>query len=132
MTRGKIELRIELVDVAEVMTRAVETSRPLFEAAGHVLQVQMPAEALLLAADPLRLAQALSNLLNNAAKYTEPGGQMTLRASREQREAVISVCDNGVGMAADQLDHVFDLFVQAEGSRARAHGGLGIGLTLVR
>jgi PAS domain S-box-containing protein len=132
ITRGKITLHVEPVTVDEVVQRAVETSQPLIDAAHHTLSVTLPEPPLTLHADPLRLAQVLANLLNNAAKYTEPGGRIELVAARELDTAVVRVRDNGLGIAPEHLPHVFDLFAQADRSLTRAQGGLGIGLTLVR
>ena len=132
ITRGKITLHPEPVTLDEVVQRAVETSQPLFDAARHALAIELPQPPLLLQADPVRLAQVLANLLNNAAKYTEPGGRVTLCAHRDGDDAVVVVRDNGVGIAPEHLPHVFDLFAQADRSLTRAQGGLGIGLTLVR
>ena len=130
--RGKIELRRDRVELAEVVTRAVETSRPLIDAHRHQLKLSLPAESLPLHVDAVRLAQVISNLLLNAAKYTEANGILHLRAWREGTSAVLSVTDNGIGIAPDVLAHIFDLFVQADYSSTKSHGGLGIGLTLVR
>lgn len=132
ITRGMVPLHVQTVTIEEVVDRAVETSRPLLDAAHHSLVLHLPPTPLALCADPVRLAQVLSNLLNNAAKYTEPGGRIELGAHREGEEVVIVVRDNGLGIATDQIDRVFDLFSQAEHSLGRAAGGLGIGLTLVR
>jgi len=130
--RGRIELKRERVALAAIVQSAVETSRPLVEAAGHQLGVLLPEEPVVLDADPVRLAQVLTNLLNNAAKYTDPGGQIWLSAWREGANLVLSVRDTGVGIPPEQLPSVFDLFSQADRSYGRAQGGLGIGLTLVR
>ncbi|HEY4157342.1 MAG TPA: ATP-binding protein [Polyangiaceae bacterium] len=132
ITRGKIELRRERVDLVSVVHSAVETSRPLIDAADHRLTITIPGEPLVLDADPVRLAQVLSNLLNNAAKYTADGGQIWISASRVGAQAVVSVRDSGAGISAEVLPKVFDLFMQVENSYARSQGGLGIGLTLVR
>jgi len=132
ITRGKITLHRERVTLDDVVQRAVETSQPLIDAARHTLSVTLPEPPLVLHADPLRLAQVLANLLNNAAKYTEPGGRIDLEAHREDDSVVVRVCDNGLGIAPEQLPRVFDLFAQADRSLTRAQGGLGIGLTLVR
>jgi PAS domain S-box-containing protein len=132
ITRGKIELRKEPVTVASAVRSAIETSRPLIDAAHHHLVVRLPTDALVVEADPVRLAQVLSNLLNNAAKYTEDGGQISLGARRDGAEVVISVRDSGIGIPADMLPRVFDLFVQVDRTHSRREGGLGIGLTLVR
>ncbi len=132
ITRGKIALHLERVAVADIVDQAVETSRPLLDAAHHALTLDLPAEPMELDADPVRIAQVLSNLLNNAAKYTEPGGRIVLSARREGTWLVLRVEDNGMGIAPEQLPHVFDLFLQADRTLHRAQGGLGIGLTLVR
>jgi PAS domain S-box-containing protein len=132
ITRGKIDLRRERVDLAAVVGSAVETTRPLIDAARHLLTVDLGDEPLTLDADPVRLAQVFSNLLNNAAKYTANGGQITLRAQRRGASVVVSIRDNGAGIRAEVLAHVFDPFVQGDRSYSRSQGGLGIGLTLAR
>jgi len=132
ITRGMVPLHLQTITIGEVIDRAVETSRPLIDASRHALSLQLPPEPIALRADPVRLAQVLSNLLNNAAKYTEPGGRIELEVRRDADELVIVVRDNGLGIATDQIDRVFDLFSQATHSLERAAGGLGIGLTLVR
>jgi len=132
ITRGKIELRKGVVDLAEVIAAAVETSRPLVDAAGHELTLTLPPEALLIEADAVRLAQVFANLLNNAVRYTDPGGRIGIAAQRDDGSAVITVSDTGVGIAAEALPRVFDMFVQANARDSRAQSGLGIGLTLVR
>jgi PAS domain S-box-containing protein len=130
--RGKISLQKAPVDLAEVVATAVETSRPLIDAHRHTLTVSLPDCPVRVEADAARLAQALSNLLNNAAKYTEDGGRIELIAERVGAEAVLRVRDNGVGIAPYMLPRVFDMFMQIESSKDRSLGGLGIGLTLVR
>ena len=130
--RGKIELRREPVELATVVARAVETAQPLIEVQNHELEIALPEESLLLHADPVRLSQVFGNLLTNAAKYSEPGAKILLSARREGDEAHIRVVDNGIGIAADVLPHIFELFVQVDQSTARKHSGLGIGLTLVK
>ena len=132
ITRGKIELRKEPVDLASIVSGAIETSRPLIEAAGHRLDVSIPSEPVMLQADAVRISQVISNLLNNAAKYTEAGGQIWLTAQTDGREVVISVRDTGVGIPADMLPNVFEMFTQVDRSLSRSQGGLGIGLTLSR
>ncbi len=132
ITRGKIQLQMEPVDVAAVVGRAVETSRPLLDARKHQLSVSLPTESLRVQADPVRLGQVLSNLLNNAAKYTEEGGRIWLSAEREGKEILLRVRDTGVGIPPHMLASVFDLFTQVDRSLDRSEGGLGIGLTLVR
>jgi len=129
---GKVELRPSNFDLREAAARAIETSRTQIEARNHSLAVELSEEPLPLHADATRLEQVLSNLLNNAAKYTEPGGRIEFQVYREGDEAVVSVRDNGIGMAPEVLARVFDLFAQAEQSLARSQGGLGIGLTLAR
>jgi signal transduction histidine kinase/ActR/RegA family two-component response regulator len=131
ITRGKVTLRREIVDLATIVRNAVETSRPLIESAGHKLEVSLPPGPVQLHADPVRLAQALANLLNNAAKYTPNRGHIRLSAQCEGDSAVIRVRDDGIGIAQASLPHVFELFMQDEEGAGRAQGGLGIGLTLV-
>lgn len=131
ITRGKIELRKEKIDLAEVLQSAVETSRPFIEASQHQLDLDLPTEPLMLEVDKMRLTQVFANLLNNAAKYTPEGGRIWLSARREDAQAVVSVRDNGMGIPAEMLPKVFDLFTQADRTTHRAQGGLGIGLTLV-
>jgi CheY-like chemotaxis protein/two-component sensor histidine kinase len=127
---GKIELRKERVQVASIISNAVETSRPLIEAARHELTVSLPSEPLALEADAVRLSQVLANLLNNAAKYTRAGGRIWVSARRDAGNVLISVRDSGAGIPADLLPRVFDMFFQAQPEARR--GGLGIGLTLVK
>ena len=130
--RGKIQIRKERVQLADVVARSVETARPLIDAQNHELTISLPEKPVWLEADPVRLAQVLTNLLNNAAKYNDKAGHILLRAERVGDEVVIRVRDDGVGIEPNLLPHVFDLFTQADRSVARSHGGLGIGLTLVR
>jgi two-component system CheB/CheR fusion protein len=132
ITQGKIALRKEPVDLAQIVQQAVETSRPLIAAASHELVVELPDEPIVLDADAVRVAQVLSNLLNNAAKYTEDGGSIRLEAARRDGEAVISVQDTGMGIAPDLLPRIFDLFAQGEPATEQTRGGLGIGLMLVK
>ncbi len=132
ITRNKLELRKERVELESVLTVALETSRPLMDAAGHELSVKLPAEPLYLDADLTRLAQAISNLLNNAAKYTDRHGKISLETERQGSDVVITVLDNGVGIPAEMLPRVFDMFTQVDRSMDRSQGGLGIGLTLVK
>jgi signal transduction histidine kinase/DNA-binding response OmpR family regulator len=132
ITRGKIQLRKEPVEMAAVAARAVETSRPLIDERRHALTVSVPDEPLWVAGDAARLAQVIANLLNNAAKYTEPGGRIELAVGRDGDCAVVRVRDTGVGLPPETLSSVFDLFTQVDRSLDRAQGGLGIGLTLVR
>ena len=132
VTRGKIELQRRSVPLGEVLSRSVEAASPLLQARRHTLHFSLPPVGLHIEGDFDRLIQIVGNLLNNAAKYTEEGGQIWLEANREGEQAVIRVRDTGVGIAPDLLPRVFDLFVQADRSLAREQGGLGIGLTMVR
>jgi PAS domain S-box-containing protein len=132
ITRGKVELQKETVDLAKVVELAVEASRPLIEDYQHQLTVNFPDYPILLEVDPPRLAQVLSNLLNNAAKYTPESGTISLTAQHSGHEVAIRVRDNGIGIPAELLPRVFDLFVQADQALSRSRGGMGIGLTLVR
>jgi CheY-like chemotaxis protein/two-component sensor histidine kinase len=132
ITRGKIKLQTEPVDLATVVARAVEISRPLIDARKHQLTVTLPPHPVLLDADLTRLAQVVANLLNNAAKYTERGGRIGLTVEKDGEEAVVRVRDTGVGIPAEMLSRVFDLFAQVDHSVDRSQGGLGIGLTLVK
>lgn len=132
VTRGKVVLKKELCDLAAVLARAVETSRPLIEARAQALTVTLPTEPLMIDGDIVRLGQVVANLLNNAAKYTPVQGHIWLTAGRQGEDATISVRDDGIGIARDMLPKVFDLFTQADSSLDRSQGGLGIGLTLVR
>ncbi len=132
ITRGKVELRKLRLDLGTVVGRAVEGTRPFLEERRHRLEVSPPAEPLELDADPARLEQVLANLLNNAAKFTPPGGNIRLTAGREGEQAVIRVRDDGIGIRPDMIAHVFDLFQQADRVPGRVSEGLGIGLSLVR
>ena len=132
ITRGKIRLEMESVDLSSVVAQAVETSRPLVEARGHVLRVSVPPTSPMIRGDFVRLSQVVANLLNNAAKYTEPGGQLELAVSHDDGRAVLAVRDNGIGIPPEILSRVFDLFAQGESPREGTQGGLGIGLTLVK
>jgi signal transduction histidine kinase len=132
LSRGKIELKKEMIEVKEVVQMALESSRPALDSAGTVFQVSLPEETLHVWADPMRLAQALANLLNNAAKYTEAGGQVQLTVTQESGSVVFRVRDDGAGIPADMLPHVFDMFCQIDRALNRAQGGLGIGLSVVR
>jgi nitrogen-specific signal transduction histidine kinase len=132
ITRGKIELRTHRVELAPIVQHAVEAVRPICENRGHDLSVTLPQHPLYLDADPARLAQVLSNLLNNACKFTNNGGRITLTAEEQAEQVVIRVKDNGIGISADQLPRIFTMFVQADTSLERSVSGLGIGLTLVK
>ena len=132
ISRNKMELRRDQVTLQEIVAHAVETSRPLIEASGHQLEVRLPADPVMLDADITRMAQVLSNLLANSAKYTDAGGRIVLQGHRDDNDVVISVSDNGVGIEPAMLPHVFEMFSQAGAALERARGGLGIGLALVR
>jgi PAS domain S-box-containing protein len=132
ITRGKIHLQKERIDLAAVVGNAVETVRPLVELQKHQLSVSLPQEPLTLEADPTRIEQIIANMLTNAAKYTEPGGQIWLTATRENAEIVLRIRDTGMGIPDALLPRIFDMFTQADRTLDRPQGGLGIGLTLVR
>lgn len=132
VSRGLIELRREVLRLADVLAAAVEASRPLMETRRHSLQLEAPDPDLHVSGDRVRLTQVFSNLLNNAAKYTEPGGTVYLGTTRIGASARITVRDNGRGIPREMLSSIFDMFTQVPGSLDRAPGGLGIGLTLVR
>ncbi len=132
ITEGKINVEREPVGLPAVVSRAIETCRPLIDARRHELIVEMPGEPVRVMGDLTRLSQVVGNLLNNAAKYTENGGRIRVTVASEGDEAVIRVLDTGVGIPADMLPKVFELFTQVERTLDRAQGGLGIGLALVR
>jgi signal transduction histidine kinase len=132
ITRGKVKIAREPLELSILIQRAVETSRPLIDARRHRLIVELPSEPMLLEGDLTRLVQVVGNLLNNAAKYTDEGGHIQLAATQVDGEVVIRVRDDGMGLPAELLPHIFDLFTQADRSLDRSQGGLGIGLTLVR
>jgi PAS domain S-box-containing protein len=132
IAHDKLELRKERVELPAVFQSAVETSRPLIDAGGHELAITLPAAPVHLDADPVRLAQALSNLLNNAAKYTKPGGHIRLIGERQGSEVVVSVTDDGIGISAEAQASIFEIFAQAKPAVEWSQGGLGIGLSLVK
>jgi CheY-like chemotaxis protein len=129
---GKIELRKEPVDLAQVLADAMEAGRPLLQKCGHRLTRQVPAGAMMVEGDATRLEQVFVNLLNNAARYTPPGGNVWLEVEPAGGRVRVRVRDDGEGIAPDMLGRVFELFTQADRSLARSKGGLGIGLTLVK
>jgi signal transduction histidine kinase len=129
--RGKLEVRTERLAIGRVLQDALETARPGIDAKGHALAVRLPPEPLWVDADPVRLVQVVSNLLNNAAKFTPPTGRIELSARAEDGQVAIRVADNGIGIAPERLAEVFDMFVQLDASHAGG-GGLGLGLTLAR
>ena len=132
ITRGKIVLHRARVDLNPLARRAAESTQQLMQERRHELEVALSPAPVWVEADPTRIDQILVNLLNNAAKYTDAGGRITLAVAREGDEAVVRVRDTGIGIAADMLPRIFDLFAQADNSLARSRGGLGIGLALVR
>jgi CheY-like chemotaxis protein len=132
ITRGKLELRREVTNLRQVADSALEAARPLIEARKQKLTVDWPDAALWADVDPMRIAQIVSNLLTNASKYTQPEGEIRLSAAREGKQAVIEVQDNGIGIPAESLDEVFEMFTQVRTSPAAASTGLGIGLALSR
>ena len=132
ITRNKLEMRKARIDLWSVVQSAIETARPQIEARGHKLTVTLPPQPVYLDGDLTRLAQVFWNLLNNSAKYTEPGGQIRLTAERQGGETVVTVQDNGIGVPAASLPGLFEMFSQVDRSLERAEGGLGIGLALVK
>jgi PAS domain S-box-containing protein len=132
ITRGKLELRKERVELGAVMRNAIDATRPLFEASGQELIATFVPQPVHLDADPVRLAQVLSNLLNNASKYMDRGGRVWLTAEQHGHEVSVSVRDQGIGIPADELPIIFEMFRQVDASLERSRGGLGIGLTLAR
>jgi PAS domain S-box-containing protein len=132
ITRGTLQLRPERVELSAVVDLAIETSRPLIDARQHTLTVKLPDVPVFLSADALRLAQVLSNLLNNAAKYSEPRGRIVLQASNRDGLLRLEVSDSGIGIEADMLPNIFEMFSQSVHAIERSEGGLGIGLALVK
>ncbi len=132
ITQGRLELKVEIVTLNSLVEAAVETARPLLESKQHNFSVELPPQSVLVSVDPLRISQALSNLLTNAAKYTDVGGQITVRAAILPQGVRIAVKDNGIGIDADSLPGLFEMFSQVTSALARSEGGLGIGLALVK
>jgi two-component system, sensor histidine kinase len=132
ITTGKLTVRRSVIDLQAAVRDGLETVRPFVEARNHTLEVQMGDEPLLVNGDRTRLAQVFSNLVNNAAKYTEPGGRITLTARATPRHAVVSVRDSGIGLTKESIEAIFDMFVQVDRTLERSQAGLGVGLTLAR
>ena len=132
ITRGIIEVKKEPLDLTAIVKAAVETSRPVLDSHGHEVRLELEATQICVAGDLVRLTQVFANLLNNAAKYTNHGGLITIASRTDRGEAVVSVSDNGIGIAPHLLSQVFDMFMQVDRSTRRSQGGLGIGLTLVK
>jgi PAS domain S-box-containing protein len=132
ITRGRLELRKERVDLGVIVEQAIESCRPHIEAQGHEFEVTVPEVPLRIDADAVRLVQVVSNLLNNAAKYTPRRGSVSLQVNVAAAEAEIRIADSGIGIAPEMLEHVFDMFIRADHSLERTQDGLGVGLTLAR
>jgi signal transduction histidine kinase/CheY-like chemotaxis protein len=132
ITRGKVQLKRERLELLAVLSQAAEMASPLFEQRSHHLELPRAGEPLFVDGDPARLAQVMANLLNNAAKYTDPGGRIVVTATGEGEQAVLRVRDNGSGISPDVLPRIFDMFVQEGRSIDRSQGGLGLGLAIVR
>jgi CheY-like chemotaxis protein/two-component sensor histidine kinase len=132
LTRGKLELRKERVDLATVLQIAIEINRPMLETKQQHVTVELAAEPLLVEADTTRLAQVFANLLHNGAKYSDAWAEIAIRAAREGTQAVVRVCDQGIGIQGDMLERIFDMFTQVERPQPSPHDGLGVGLTLVK
>ena len=132
ITRGKINLRLETVDLNTIVAEAVETSQPIIDSRRHQLNISLPESPIVVHADAARLTQVVSNLLNNAAKFQKESGRIDLRARRDGNDAVITVRDHGFGMTEETVSQVFELFFQGERERHHPHDGLGIGLSLVK
>ena len=132
ISQGKIELRRQRLDLGELVEQATDALRPLYQATHRHLSLALPAQPVYVEADPTRLAQVVSNLLTNGARYTHAGGQVHLTLEPVNGEALLRVADNGIGLAPEQLEIIFELFVQVDTSLARSQGGLGLGLTLIK
>jgi two-component system, chemotaxis family, CheB/CheR fusion protein len=132
ITRGALELKKTRSELTSIIGAAIETARPILDAKHHTLVLDLPSQPVQLEADVVRLGQVFSNLLINAAKYTDPDGRIQLRVVRQDNEVVVSVTDNGIGISADMLPRVFNMFFQSHSALGRAEGGLGVGLSLVR
>jgi PAS domain S-box-containing protein len=132
ITRGDIVLKKQVVDLVDIVHQVVEQTRQQIDEKKQQLDLSLPATPLRIDGDPIRLKQVISNLLSNAAKYTDPGGRIALTIERQDRAALLRVHDTGIGMDSETLHHVFELFYQADTAFSRTRGGLGVGLTLVR
>jgi PAS domain S-box-containing protein len=132
ITRGKIQLKLEPLSIADLLRRAAEAVKPMVQSAGHTLSVSLPTEAVWISGDATRMEQVVTNLLTNSCKYTRPGGQIWLSAQRQGESVRIAVRDTGIGIGPDILPKIFELFVQADRALDRSEGGLGIGLTVVK
>ncbi|UUZ46959.1 HAMP domain-containing histidine kinase [Massilia sp. B-10] len=132
VTRGQVTIEPEPQDMREIVASAIEQVRPMIAARGHQLEQLLPGEQVLVLGDANRLVQILTNLLNNAAKYTPDGGRLRLEVAADAAQVLVAVSDNGIGIAPALHTHVFELFTQAERSSDRSQGGLGLGLALVK
>ncbi len=132
ISRGHIELKQQVIDFVQVIRHATDASRARIEDRQHDLALKLPDTSVYVHGDAVRLEQVASNLLENAAKYTDPGGRIEVTLTEARGEALLSVRDTGIGIASDRLEDIFGLFTQVDSSLARSRGGLGIGLTLVR
>ncbi|MEO8835997.1 MAG: HAMP domain-containing sensor histidine kinase, partial [Caldimonas sp.] len=132
LTRGKLELRMQHLELTSAIDNAVEAAQPVIDAAGHALVVSLPPESLWVDGDPTRLAQVFSNVLINAAKYTPAGGRIALAVALDGQAVSVTVRDTGIGIAEEHIARIFDMFGQVESARSRSQGGQGIGLSLVR
>jgi len=132
VAEGKIQLNRRVVEMAEVVARAIETVSPLIEQKRHQLSLEVPSSGLPVLADPVRCAQVVANLLTNAAKYTEPGGRLAVSVRLDDGQVVVDVADNGIGIAPDMIGPVFERFTQARQALSRSQGGLGLGLAIAR
>lgn len=132
ISRGKLELRKQRIELSSIVNNAVETSRPLIDASGHELTIIVPSESILVDADATRLGQVFSNILNNAAKYSEHGSRIRLAVDCQDSDVVVSIKDTGMGIPPDMLPKIFEMFTQVDRSLEKAQGGLGIGLSLVK
>ena len=132
ITHNRLELRKQRVELEKIVHQAVEACRPLIECSEHEIEVIVPPQPIVLDADPARLAQVFGNLINNSCKYTESKGRIVVSVVREGSDVLVSVKDNGIGIPTDMLPRIFETFIQVDQTLERAHGGLGIGLTLVK
>ncbi|HZW73788.1 MAG TPA: HAMP domain-containing sensor histidine kinase, partial [Caldimonas sp.] len=132
LTRGKVTLRVQRLDAATVIARAIEIAQPVIDGAGHELLVDLPEQSVQVQGDLTRLAQVFSNVLINSAKYTPPGGTIAVTAFARDAALVVKVKDTGIGIAEEHIDRIFDMFGQVESASSHAQGGQGIGLSLAR
>src|SRR5262249_20629650 len=132
ITSGKLAVRKQPVELGTVVQNAVDTARPLLDDRKHTLTLELPSQPVYLQADPVRLAQVFSNLLNNAAKYTGPGGEVKLAAAVQGTTVRVRIDDRGIGISAETLPRIFQMFAQGDSSFERTHTGLGVGLALAK